>query len=437
MMPRARVLMATALAVLAVGLGLVVVRDAGDEDRAGVDAGATSTSTTRRPPAITTATTAATGEETTIPPTTPPTVPPAISGPSAPAGPGPTAVAPAPTTTTIRPGGLAAVRITMTPIVSLDHPIAMAVRPTDGSLWLATKGGMVCLLEGVSCGGMQTVASVSTGNEQGLLGISFNASGDRFYASYTNPAGDSRLDEFVLGAGGAPNPATRREIFAEDQPEANHNGGNVIVGPDGRLYLGLGDGGGGGDRHGTGDGNAQDPATDLGKILRIDPTASPPLVERWISGVRNPWRFSFDRATSDLWVGDVGQNAWEEVTYLPAGAQQGRNLGWRCFEGTHRFGSCTPDGGHTGPLFEYSHDEGCSITGGYVYRGERIPDLVGAYLFADYCNGELRALTQSGGQVTLQRRLGVDPGQVVSFGEDAAGELYVLTVTGVLRIDPA
>jgi glucose/arabinose dehydrogenase len=432
MTTRARVLIATSVALLVIGL-LVVTRDGGDEGRAGVDAGGTSTSTTRRPPA--TATTAAAGESTTIPTTI--TVPPATPGPPGPAGPGPTAAPPATTITTGRPGGLAAARITMTPVVSLDHPIAMAARPTDGSLWLATKGGGVCRLEGSACHGMQTVASVSTGNEQGLLGISFNASGDRFYASYTNPAGDSRLDEFALGAGGAPNLSTRREIFAEEQPEANHNGGQVIVGPDGRLYLGLGDGGGGGDRHGTGDGNGQDPGTDLGKILRIDPTTSPPLVERWISGVRNPWRFTFDRATSDLWVGDVGQNAWEEVTYLPAGSQQGRNLGWRCFEGTHRFSSCTPAGGHTGPLFEYSHDEGCSITGGYVYRGERIPDLVGAYLFADYCNGALRALTQSGGRVTLQRSLGVDPGRVVSFGQDLAGELYVLTVTGVHRIDPA
>jgi glucose/arabinose dehydrogenase len=312
----------------------------------------------------------------------------------------------------------------------------MAVPPTDGSLWIATKAGGVCRIDGSSCSGMQTVARVSTGGEQGLLGITFNGAGDRFYASYTDAAGDSRLDEFAVGAGGAPDVASRRQIFAEDQPEANHNGGNIVWGPDGRLWLGLGDGGGGGDRHGTGDGNGQDPDTDLGKILRIDPTRSTPLVERWISGVRNPWRFSFDRATGDLWVGDVGQNAWEEITFLPAGAQQGRNLGWRCFEGTHRFSACEPVGGHTGPIFEYSHDEGCSITGGYVYRGSRIPDLVGAYLFADYCNGQLRALAQAGGRVTLERRLGVDPGGVVSFGQDAAGELYVLTPTEVLRIDP-
>ena len=319
-------------------------------------------------------------------------------------------------------------------VASLDYPIAMAVRPGDGSLWIARKGGAVCRLSGGSCTNSQVVASVSTGSEQGLLGITFNPSGSRFYASYTNPAGDSRVDEFPVRADGTADVAQRRNIFAEDQPEANHNGGNVLFGPDGRLYLGLGDGGGGGDQHGT-IGNGQDPNTDLGKILRINPANL--AVERWISGVRNPWRFTFDRANGDLWVADVGQNTWEEVTYLPAGSQQGRNLGWRCFEGSHRFSSCTPSPSHTGPIHEYAHGAGCSITGGYVYRGSKIPDLVGAYLFADYCDGQLRGFTTSGGRVRTLRALGPNPGNVVSFGQAANGDLYVLTPSAVWRIDPA
>jgi glucose/arabinose dehydrogenase len=341
----------------------------------------------------------------------------------------------APPTSTAAPASdpFAAARIRLTRIASLDHPIAMAVRPTDGSLWIARKGGAVCRLSGGSCTDGQVVASVSTGGEQGLLGIAFNPSGSRFYASYTNPAGDSRVDEFPVRSDGSADVSRRRNIFAEDQPEENHNGGNILFGPDGRLYLGLGDGGGGGDAHGT-TGNGQNPNTDLGKILRIDPAE--PTVQRWIMGVRNPWRFSFDRANGDLYVADVGQATWEEVTYLRAGAQQGRNLGWRCYEGTHVYIRCSPAGGHTAPIHEYAHEPGCSITGGYVYRGSKIPALVGAYLFADYCDGQIRGLTVSGGRVRTVRALGPNPGNVVSFGEAANGDLFVLTTTAVWRVDP-
>ena len=326
----------------------------------------------------------------------------------------------------------ATARIRLTRVVSLDYPIAMAVRPSDGSVWVARKGGAVCKLSGGSCTASQVVASVSSGNEQGLLGIAFNPAGSRFYASYTNAAGDTRLDEFPVRADGTADVAQRRNIFAEDQPEPNHNGGNIGFGPDGRLYLGLGDGGG---RQDGPNGNAQNPGTDLGKILRIDPAG--PTVQRWISGVRNPWRFSFDRSNGDLWVADVGQGSWEEITRLSAGAQQGRNLGWRCYEGTHPYGGCAPAGGHTGPLFEYPHGPGCSITGGYVYRGSKIPALVGAYLYSDYCDGQIRGLTLQGGRVRTHRGLGANPGNVVSFGQAANGDLFVLTPGAIYRIDPA
>jgi glucose/arabinose dehydrogenase len=328
---------------------------------------------------------------------------------------------------------LASARIRLTRVASLDYPIAMAVRPTDGSLWVARKGGTVCRLIGGSCNLSQSGATDSGGNEQGLLGIAFSPGGTRFYASYTNPAGDTRLDEFHVLADGRANLATRRTVFTEDQPQANHNGGHIVFGPDGRLYLGLGDGGGAGDQHGA-NGNGQNPGTDLGKILRIDPAG--PSVQRWISGVRNPWRFTFDRANGSLWVGDVGQNQWEEIDYLPAGAQQGRNLGWRCFEGTHRYSGCSPAGGHTPPILEYAHGPGCSVTGGYVYRGAKIPALAGAYLYADYCDGQIQAVSLQGGQIRTSRGLGVNAGNVVSFGQGADGELYVLTPSAIHRIDP-
>lgn len=435
MLTRRRILSGAAIVVVGVIFVVIATRPDGG-GRESVDAIDRTTSTTRRSSTSTSTSTTAGSSTTADPAASSTTSGPAGTGPSGSHGTaatrpaGPTSTAAPPTT---RASGFAVARIRLTSVANLGYPIALAVWPGDGGLWVATKSGSVCRLPG--CTSSQVVASVSNGGEQGLLGITFNHGGTRFYASYTNPAGDTRVDEFVVGGGGVPNLGTRREIFAEDQPEANHNGGNVLFGPDGRLYLGLGDGGGAGDQHGT-IGNAQDPNTDLGKILRIDPTATPPVVERWISGVRNPWRFSFDRANGDLWIGDVGQGSWEEIDYLPAGAQQGRNLGWRCFEGSHVYSACG-GGGFTGPIFEYSHSEGCSITGGYLYRGSRIPDLVGAYLFADYCDGELRALTHFGGQVTAQRRLGVDPGNVVSFGQDGAGELYVLTPSAIFRVDPA
>ena len=425
--PRARILGALIAAVTAVA-GLVVVTS---EDPASVDTDASS-STTRRDSTTTTDDEEAARSTTSSSSTTATTARTGATGtPGTTASPGTTAAPP--TTAAPEPDPFASARIRLTRIVSLDYPIAMAVRPTDGSLWIARKGGAVCRLSGTSCTASQVVASVSTGPEQGLLGVTFNPSGSRFYASYTNPAGDTRVDEFPVRVDGTADVAQRRNVFAEDQPEANHNGGHVVFGPDGRLYLGLGDGGGAGDAHGA-SGNAQNPNTDLGKILRIDPAG--PTVQRWISGVRNPWRFSFDRANGDLYVADVGQNAWEEITYLRSGAQQGRNLGWRCYEGTHVYIACSPAGGHTGPIHEYAHGPGCSVTGGFVYRGTKIPGLVGAYLFADYCDGQIRGIKVSGGRVRSVRALGHDPGNVVSFGEAANGDLYVLTPSAVWRVDP-
>lgn len=428
---RARMLAGLAVLVAMVGLLAAILTGDDDPDRRGNDletAAGPTTSSTEAPTTSERSSTTSTSPATTVEADSSTTTGAASRRSTT------SSTATIPVTTTRPTDPFATARIRLTPIVALDRPIAMAVRPSDGSLWVARRGGSICWLSGTSCTRSKVVAQVSTGGEQGLLGIAFNPSGTRLYASYTDTAGSSRVDELPLLGDGTADLGGRRNIYVHEQPEGNHNGGNIAFGPDGRLYLGLGDGGGAGDQHGS-TGNGQDPATDLGKILRIDPVTKG--VQRWISGVRNPWRFSFDRANGDLWVADVGQGTWEEINRLPAGAQRGRNLGWRCFEGTHRFSSCTPTPSHTRPLFEYRHDPGCSVTGGYVYRGTKIPALAGAYVYADYCDGQLRGLTHQGGQVRTQRGLGVDPGSVVSFGQSATGDLYVLTLDRILRIDPA
>lgn len=343
------------------------------------------------------------------------------------------------TTTTADGGDDAAVTpledltFTLTEVATLDQPLAFAVRDGVEGFYVAEKRGRV---QHVAAPGAPPTTvldisdDVSDGGEQGLLGIAIDGDGERLYVSYTNDDGDTRVDEHAFT--GDTSVGDRREIFAQDQPYANHNGGNIVFGPDGRLWLGLGDGGGGGDP----EERAQDPSTFLGKILRFDVSADEPAAEIWAVGLRNPWRFSFDRATDDIWIGDVGQESWEEITTLPSSTEDA-NLGWDLLEGTHAF-----EGGEVSdtvlPIFEYSHDEGQSVAGGYVYRGSAIPGLVGTYLFADTYAGELRALRFDGERVE-ERALGIEvPGQAVAgFGEDADGELYVLSLTGgVYRIDP-
>jgi glucose/arabinose dehydrogenase len=250
----------------------------------------------------------------------------------------------------------------------------------------------------------------------------------------------------TLDAAGSPR--GRRELLRVEDPYPNHNGGHLALGPDGYLYIGLGDGGSGGDPHGHG----QDTDTLLGSILRIDPTAPPadgeygipadnPFAasggepEIWLYGVRNPWRFSFDRATGDLWIGDVGQGEVEEIDRLPAtngrDAGRGANLGWNLMEGSEPFEGENPAGGVL-PIYEYTHDDGCSVTGGYVYRGRAIPALTGAYLFADYCEPDLRAVRVAGDEVVEERSWDLSLEAIQSFGEDADGELYVLLASGPL-----
>jgi glucose/arabinose dehydrogenase len=270
------------------------------------------------------------------------------------------------------------------------------------------------------------------------------------YVNFTDVDGDTRVVAYAM-AGDRADPSSRREVLFVDQPYSNHNGGNLVFGPDGYLYIGLGDGGSGGDPHG----NAQSLGTLLGKMLRIDPRpadgapyripADNPFVttpgarpEIWAYGLRNPWRYSFDRATGDLWIGDVGQSAWEEVDRQPASSTGGENYGWNVREGSHPYAAGGSPPGAVDPVFDYSHsDGGCVVTGGYVYRGAAIPDLVGTYVFADFCLGKIEGLRLDGDQV-VHEQLGVAAGPVSSFGEDAQGELYILSLAGgVYRLAPA
>jgi glucose/arabinose dehydrogenase len=323
---------------------------------------------------------------------------------------------------------------TLTEVASLDQPLAFAVRNGVDGFYVGEKGGRVQHV--ASPGAAPTTVldisdDVSTGGEQGLLGIAVDPSGEHLYVSYTNRDGDTRVDEHVFT--GDTSVGERRELFAQDQPYGNHNGGHITFGPDGLLWLGLGDGGSGGDP----EGRAQDTSTLLGKIIRFDP--ADPQPEIWGLGLRNPWRFSFDRETDDVWIGDVGQGDWEEIDRYPWDGPT-PNFGWDLLEGSHAFEAAGVDvSGTVLPIFEYSHDEGQSVAGGFVYRGSAVPGLVGTYLFADTYTAELRALRFTDAGPSEQRALGIDVpgGNVAGFGEDADGELYVLSLAGgVHKITP-
>jgi len=345
-------------------------------------------------------------------------------------------------------------RVELTEIASgLDSPVAFAVRAGDATLYIAEQTGRVRAVKGghLDDGPVLDISGdLTAGGEQGLLGLCFSPGGDLLYVDFTDLDGNTRVQEFSMLADGTADVGSRRELLRVNQPYPNHNGGQVTFGPDGMLYIGLGDGGGAGDP----DGNGQNLRTLLGKILRIDPRPSGdapysvpsdnPFVgnaearpEIWMYGLRNPWRFSWDRETRDLWIGDVGQDLWEEIDVAPAG-KSGLDFGWNAREGAHDYEGPVP-GGLVEPVYEYPHADGrVSITGGFVYRGHAIGDLVGAYVFADYAQGGLAALTQDAGIVEAERDLGVNGGLVTSFGEDDDGELYVLDINGrVLRLDPA
>jgi len=372
-----------------------------------------------------------------------------------------------PSTGTTNPGrgDLDTARVRLTEVATLEAPTALTARPRSSTMYVAERAGRVRALtvaaDGAGSVGERPVLDitdeVSVGAERGLLGLAFSANGARLYVSYTDPDGDSQLVEYAM-AGDRLDISSRRPLLTVDQPFSNHNGGAVHLGPDGFLYFGLGDGGSADDP----DNRAQDPDELLGKMLRIDPSAPSdgrpygipegnPYAggggrpEIFLSGVRNPWRFSFDADTGDLWIADVGQNAIEEIDRLPraSGGGAGANLGWSGYEGSDRFIEDRIPDQATPPVFELSHDDGyCSITGGVVYRGRRIPALEGAYLFGDYCEPRVQAIQVEGGRavgrVVAERDLGVEVASLVSIDEGAGGEVYLLSLDGpVYRLDPA
>jgi glucose/arabinose dehydrogenase len=292
---------------------------------------------------------------------------------------------------------------------------------------------------------LDIVSRVGAGGERGLLGLAFHpqfATRRTFYVNYTDKRGDTHIVEFRANGEDRAAPFTEREIFFTPQPFANHNGGGLAFGPDGRLYAGLGDGGSGGDPLG----NAQDLATPLGKMLRFDVDAGPPFVPAdnpfraqagaephvWAAGLRNPWRFAFDRATGDLFIADVGQGRREEINVGLASRRGGENYGWNVTEGTLCFSpasGCNTQG-LTPPLLDYGHDAGCSITGGVVYRGCRMPALQGAFFYGDYCSNVVRSLRLADGRAADERdwtaTLGRGLGNLGAFGVDADGEMYLV-----------
>ncbi|MDQ0954180.1 glucose/arabinose dehydrogenase [Streptomyces phaeochromogenes] len=343
-----------------------------------------------------------------------------------------------------------AAKVALKEVATAQNPIAGTAGP-GGTVWIAERAGTVRVLDDEGLG--QPVLDISgettTDGERGLLGIAFDKRFAHFYISFTNLEGTSTVDEFAVRHGKI-RPNTRRTVITQTQPYPNHNGGDIGFGPDGYLYIALGDGGSGGDPHG----NGQNLDTLLGKMLRIDPRGGTPYAiprdnpfvndpnakdEIWAYGLRNPWRFSFDARTGDLLIGDVGQSDWEEIDWAPAKSRGGENYGWSQMEGTHPFRGGTEPANHVPPVHEYDRTGlGCSVTGGYVYRGKAIPDLKGQYVFSDYCDGTLRTLRMKNGKVTGESDLGVNGGEVISFVQDGDGELYVLAIGGsVSRIDPA
>ncbi|MEW2524252.1 PQQ-dependent sugar dehydrogenase [Streptomyces sp. NPDC047071] len=343
-----------------------------------------------------------------------------------------------------------AAKVALTKVATAQNPVAGTPGP-GGTLWIAERAGTVRPLDAKGLGKpvLDISKETTTDGERGLLGIAFDKRFAHFYISFTNLEGASVIDEFAVRHGKI-RPDTRRTVLTQTQPYANHNGGDIKFGPDGYLYIAFGDGGAGGDPHG----NGQNLDTLLGKLLRIDPRGGKPYAiprdnpfvddpkardEIWSYGLRNPWRFSFDAGTGDLLIGDVGQSAWEEIDWAPARSKGGENYGWSQMEGTHPFRGGTEPANHVPPVHEYDRNGlGCSVTGGFVYRGRAIPALRGQYVYSDYCDGTLRTLKIENGKVTGTGDLGVNGGEVVSFVQSRRGELYVLDLGGSIhRVDPA
>ena len=319
----------------------------------------------------------------------------------------------------------------------------------SGRLFIVSQQGRILIHDG---GGVLVTpfldisGLVSCCGERGLLGLAFHpnyAANGLFFVNYTNAVGTTVVARYQVSAGdpNVADSASAAVVLTQSQPAANHNGGQLAFGPDGLLYIAVGDGGP--------DVNGQNLGTWLGKILRIDVSSLPytippgnPFVgnpnvpgEIWAYGLRNPWRFSFDRVKGDLLIADVGQNSWEEINFQAAGSPGGQNYGWRLMEGSACYNppSGCNDGSLTLPILEYSHALGCSVTGGYRYRGQRFPSMDGVYFYSDYCTGRIWGAVPTAG-VWAEVELLDSPLNVTSFGEDEGGELYLVGNGGLYRL---
>jgi glucose/arabinose dehydrogenase len=348
---------------------------------------------------------------------------------------------------------LAQTPLTTTVVASgLSSPLFVTAPPGDQQrIFIVEQTGRIKIIKNgnpLITPFLNLQSKISCCGERGLLGLAFHPRYDStgyFFVNYTNPAGNTVVARYQVSANpDSADTSSQQILLTITQPFSNHNGGWLGFGPDGYLYIATGDGGSGGDPQN----NGQNGLTLLGKILRIDIDTSssykiPPdnpfvgsaqfLDEIWAYGLRNPWRPSFDRLTGDFYIADVGQNAWEEIDFEPDTSSGGVNYGWRLKEGTHCYNpstNCDTVGVTTDPFYEYSHTVGCSITGGYVYRGCAIPDLQGTYFFGDYCTGQVWSIRYDGTDTSqFQERtseLGVGFFNISSFGEDGNGEIYVV-----------
>jgi glucose/arabinose dehydrogenase len=362
------------------------------------------------------------------------------------------------------PPATAAPALRLTQVAEVEGLTGMAARSGTRTLYLAQQGGVILSMRDgkvASTPVLDLRERVSQdGGERGLLGLTFSPDGTLLYVHYSDTDGNTQVDQYAM-RGSRADPASRKSIFHFEQPQPNHNGGQLAFGPDGYLYLGLGDGGNQGDTgpgHAPG-GNGQSLETPLAKILRLAPdtatggpgytvpadnpfVATPdaePLI--WAYGLRNPWRFSFDKQTGDLWIGDVGQNEYEEIDHVRAtngrDAGKGDNFGWNRLEGDHAYQGKAPDD-VVAPVAEIAHDTGaCAVVGGFVYRGTKIRALDGTYFFSDNCDGTVRLLEPDGDGVRAVDS-GMKASAVSSFGQSNNGTLYVVSLTdGVYRVDPA
>jgi glucose/arabinose dehydrogenase len=338
---------------------------------------------------------------------------------------------------TSAPSAPRAAALSLKRVVSgLSSPVHVAApRNEPGRLYVVEQSGRILVVENGRLRAqpfLDIEPLVVSGGEQGLLSVAFHpryAQNRRFYVDYTDTNGDTRVVEY-RSDGRRAIPSSARQLLLIDQPYPNHNGGQLAFGPDGRLYVGMGDGGSGGDP----EDRAQNPGSQLGKLLRLDP-ARPAGVTIAGVGLRNPWRFSFDRVTGDLYIGDVGQGSWEEIDFTPRSRLGATlNYGWDIYEGRARFEE-TPKGpgALVFPIVTYPLTGGnCAVTGGFVYRGRAVPAARGRYFYGDYCNGTIWSLKVASGKATQVRRERIRVPSISSFGEDAAGELYLVSHDGTI-----